>query len=151
MQYCPDPLSGYCVEPTAEESERIKQFSLELVDLLKHSDLCRMPFARLVPSYHHHFGRQLRVSDYGHSKLQDLLESLTHIVEVGMISYLYKNHSICSFVVCLSQDWYHHTSGILADIGGSWTMESAIVVARNILYCCWDNNIFNLVSYTSLL
>ena len=110
-----------------------------------------MPFARLVPSYHHHFGRQLRVSDYGHSKLQDLLESLTHIVEVGMISYLYKNHSICSFVVCLSQGWYHHTSGILADIGGSWTMESAIVVARNILCCFWDNNILNLVSYTSLL
>ncbi|XP_052765793.1 meiosis regulator and mRNA stability factor 1-like isoform X2 [Mya arenaria] len=70
------------VEPTDEELERIKQFSLEIVDLLKHSDHCRMPFTKLVPSYHHHFGRQLRVGDYGYTKLQDLLESLSNVVEL---------------------------------------------------------------------
>lgn len=71
-----------CAEPSPEEAERIKQFSLELVDLLKHSHQCRMPFSKFIPAYHHHFGHQCRVSDYGHTKLLDLLESLNQITEV---------------------------------------------------------------------
>ncbi|XP_052266236.1 meiosis regulator and mRNA stability factor 1-like isoform X2 [Dreissena polymorpha] len=70
------------VEPTDEELERIKQFSLEIVDLLKHSDHCKMLFSKLIPAYHHHFGRQCRVSDYGYSKLLDLLEALPQVIEL---------------------------------------------------------------------
>ena len=30
----------------------------------------QMPFHKFIPSYHHHFGRQCRVADYGYTKLK---------------------------------------------------------------------------------
>jgi meiosis arrest female protein 1 len=63
--------------------ERMKQFALEVVDLLSHSHQCHMLFNKFVPAYHHHFGHQCRVSDYGFTKLQDLFEALPKIVEVS--------------------------------------------------------------------
>ena len=75
-------MCGMAADQTVEESERTKQFSLEVVDLLKHSPQCRMPFNKFIPSYHHHFGRQCRVSDYGFTKLLELLEAIPHILKV---------------------------------------------------------------------
>jgi hypothetical protein len=69
-------------EQTSEEMERTRQFSLEVVDLLKHSPQCRMPFNKFIPSYHHHFSKQCRVSDYGFTKLIELFESIPDIVQV---------------------------------------------------------------------
>ena len=42
-----------------------------------------MPFHKFIPSYHHHFGRQCRVADYGYTKLKDLFEALPHVIQVG--------------------------------------------------------------------
>lgn len=56
--------------------------SRELVDLLKTCTHCTMSFNRFIPAYHHHFGRQCRVADYGFTKLIDLLEALPNIVQV---------------------------------------------------------------------
>ena len=78
-----------CAEQTPEESEKTKQFCLEVVDLLKHSQQYRMMFNKFVPSYHHHFGHQCRVSDYGFSKLQDLFEAIPHVVEVGLFYFVF--------------------------------------------------------------
>ncbi|CAL1526310.1 unnamed protein product [Lymnaea stagnalis] len=69
-------------DQTSEEVERTKQFALEVVDLLKHKPECRMPFNKFIPAYHHHFGRQCRVADYGFGKLGDLFEAISHIVEI---------------------------------------------------------------------
>ncbi|XP_060583297.1 meiosis regulator and mRNA stability factor 1-like isoform X2 [Ruditapes philippinarum] len=69
-------------DQTPEEMERMKQFALEVVDLLSHSHQCHMLFNKFVPAYHHHFGHQCRVSDYGFTKLQDLFEALPKIVEL---------------------------------------------------------------------
>ncbi|XP_005112252.1 meiosis regulator and mRNA stability factor 1 [Aplysia californica] len=69
-------------DQTAEEVERTKQFSLEVVDLLRHNPQCRMPFNKFIPAYHHHFGRQCRVADYGFTKLTDLFEAVGHVVEI---------------------------------------------------------------------
>ncbi|XP_033736360.1 meiosis regulator and mRNA stability factor 1-like isoform X2 [Pecten maximus] len=69
-------------DQSAEEVERTRQFSLEVVDLLRHNPQCRMPFNKFIPAYHHHFGRQCRVSDYGFSKLMDLFEAIPHVVEM---------------------------------------------------------------------
>jgi meiosis arrest female protein 1 len=58
----------------------------------------RIPFSKFIPAYHHHFGRQCRVADYGYTRLIDLLESLSHVVQV-LLSFLtsfqslYKNFS----------------------------------------------------------
>ncbi|KAK9887694.1 hypothetical protein WA026_000015 [Henosepilachna vigintioctopunctata] len=54
----------------------------ELVDLLRTMDKCQLPLAKFIPAYHHHFGRQCRVADYGYTKLVDLFESMSHIVQI---------------------------------------------------------------------
>lgn len=58
------------------------QFGRELIDLLKTFPKCTLPFAKLIPSYHAHFGRQCRVADYGHFNLAALLQTLPHIVQI---------------------------------------------------------------------
>ncbi|KAL3273484.1 hypothetical protein HHI36_014925 [Cryptolaemus montrouzieri] len=54
----------------------------ELVDLLRTMDKCQLALAKFIPAYHHHFGRQCRVADYGYTKLVDLFESMSHIVQI---------------------------------------------------------------------
>lgn len=62
----------------------------ELVDLLKTTERCQLLLSRFIPAYHHHFGRQCRVADYGYTKLVDLLESqvLSNVVQVNLGSLL---------------------------------------------------------------
>ncbi|XP_033336634.2 meiosis regulator and mRNA stability factor 1-like protein isoform X2 [Megalopta genalis] len=69
-------------EQTAEEIERTKQFAVEVVELLRHAPHCRMQFNKFVPSYHHHFGHQCRVSDYGFTKLIELFEAIPDVVKI---------------------------------------------------------------------
>ncbi|XP_054008380.1 meiosis regulator and mRNA stability factor 1 isoform X1 [Hylaeus anthracinus] len=69
-------------EQTAEEIERTKKFAVEVVELLKHAPQCRMQFNKFVPSYHHHFGHQCRVSDYGFTKLIELFEAIPDVVKI---------------------------------------------------------------------
>ncbi|MEQ2203378.1 Meiosis regulator and mRNA stability factor 1, partial [Xenoophorus captivus] len=67
---------------TVEEMERTKQFGKEVVDLLRHQPHCRMPFSKFIPTYHHHFGRQCKLSYYGFTKLMELLEAIPDILMV---------------------------------------------------------------------
>ncbi|XP_058795301.1 meiosis regulator and mRNA stability factor 1 [Phymastichus coffea] len=69
-------------ERTPEEIERTMQFATEVVELLKHVPQQKMLFTKFVPSYHHHFGHQCRVSDYGFSKLIELFEAIPEVVKV---------------------------------------------------------------------
>ncbi|XP_037546206.1 meiosis regulator and mRNA stability factor 1 [Nematolebias whitei] len=69
-------------ERTVEEVERTKQFGKEVVDLLRHQPHCRMPFSKFIPSYHHHFGRQCKLSYYGFTKLMELFEAIPDILTV---------------------------------------------------------------------
>ncbi|XP_013410407.1 meiosis regulator and mRNA stability factor 1 isoform X2 [Lingula anatina] len=69
-------------DQTEEEMERTRQFALEVVDLLKHSPQCDMPFNKFIPAYHHHFGKQCKVSDYGFTKLLELFEAIPDTVEI---------------------------------------------------------------------
>lgn len=50
--------------------------------MLRHAPQCRMQFNKFVPSYHHHFGHQCRVSDYGFTKLIELFEAIPEIVKI---------------------------------------------------------------------
>ncbi|ODM96586.1 Meiosis arrest female protein 1 [Orchesella cincta] len=61
---------------------QLSQFGRELIDLLKTFPKCTLPFAKLIPCYHAHFGRQCRVADYGHFSLTALLQTLPHIVQI---------------------------------------------------------------------
>lgn len=63
-------------------SQQLNQICREMTDLLKQSAQCRMPMSKFIPSYHHFFGRQCRVADYGYSRLKDLFEAIPHVVQV---------------------------------------------------------------------
>ncbi|XP_023231451.1 meiosis regulator and mRNA stability factor 1-like [Centruroides sculpturatus] len=69
-------------EQTPEEIERTKQFAAEVIELFRHVPNCSMPFSKFIPAYHHHFGKQCRVSDYGFSKLIELFEAIPDVLEV---------------------------------------------------------------------
>lgn len=69
-------------ERTADEIERTKQFGKEVVDLLRHQPHCRMPFSKFIPTYHHHFGRQCKLSYYGFTKLMELFEAIPDVLMV---------------------------------------------------------------------
>ncbi|XP_023277796.1 meiosis regulator and mRNA stability factor 1 isoform X1 [Seriola lalandi dorsalis] len=69
-------------ERTVEEMERTKQFAKEVVDLLRHQPHCRMPFSKFIPTYHHHFGRQCKLSYYGFTKLMELFEAIPDVLMV---------------------------------------------------------------------
>ncbi|CAG7709874.1 unnamed protein product [Allacma fusca] len=67
-------------EQTPQEIHKTRIFATEVFDLLRHSIRCEMPFSKFIPAYHHHFGRQCRVADYGFSKLAELFEAITDTV-----------------------------------------------------------------------
>ncbi|XP_069503221.1 meiosis regulator and mRNA stability factor 1 [Ambystoma mexicanum] len=69
-------------ERTQDEIERTKQFAKEVVDLLRHQPHFRMPFNKFIPSYHHHFGRQCKLTYYGFTKLLDLFEAIPEVLQV---------------------------------------------------------------------
>ncbi|XP_077629274.1 meiosis regulator and mRNA stability factor 1 isoform X8 [Crocuta crocuta] len=69
-------------ERTQDEIERTKQFSKDVVDLLRHQPHFRMPFNKFIPSYHHHFGRQCKLAHYGFTKLLELFEAIPDILQV---------------------------------------------------------------------
>ncbi|KPJ02798.1 Limkain-b1 [Papilio xuthus] len=78
--------SGARTAPALEPT--LSLFERDLVDLLRTAPRCTIPFSKLIPSYHHHFGRQCRVADYGFTKLPELLASLSNtIVVLGTGSY----------------------------------------------------------------
>lgn len=82
---------------TALEIERTSVFAGEVVELFKHASQFNILFEKFACSYHYHFGYQCRLCDYGFSKLADLMEAITGIVEVGSIYCIYLNRKCCNF------------------------------------------------------
>lgn len=72
------------------------QFSREVIDLLKSQPSCVIPISHFIPSYHHHFAKQCRVSDYGYSKLIELLEAVPHVLQVRRVMRLLVYRQECS-------------------------------------------------------
>lgn len=58
------------------------QVSREIIELIKLSPKATLKFSRFIPAYHNHFGKQCRVADYGYTKLIDLFEALSSVVQV---------------------------------------------------------------------
>ena len=57
-------------------------FTREVVEMIKTIPGCKIPFFKFIPRYHHHFGKQCRVADYGYTKLRDLLDSMPHVIQI---------------------------------------------------------------------
>lgn len=75
-----EPWIQRCKSPVG--NPQLIQFSREIIDLLKSRPSCLIPISKFIPSYHHHFAKQCRVSDYGFSKLLELLEAVPHVLQV---------------------------------------------------------------------
>ncbi|XP_050745995.1 meiosis regulator and mRNA stability factor 1 isoform X3 [Drosophila biarmipes] len=58
------------------------QISREVIELVKMSPKATMKFNRFIPAYHNHFGKQCRVADYGYTKLIELFEALSSVVQI---------------------------------------------------------------------
>lgn len=81
MALKPDDSENLSSSPLASSIYLLRR---EFVDLVHHEARCQIPLGKFVPAYHHHFGRQLRVADYGYTKLDDLLHSphLSKVVQI---------------------------------------------------------------------
>ncbi|XP_055853020.1 meiosis regulator and mRNA stability factor 1 isoform X2 [Episyrphus balteatus] len=66
----------------ATVSDPLYQISREVVELMKMSPKSTMKFNRFIPAYHNHFGKQCRVADYGYTKLIELFEALSTVVQI---------------------------------------------------------------------
>ncbi|XP_069761769.1 meiosis regulator and mRNA stability factor 1 isoform X2 [Narcine bancroftii] len=75
-----DPCLLRCKSPVG--NPQLIQFSREIIDLLKNQTHCLLSQHKFIPTYHHHFGKQCRVSDYGYSKLMELLEAVPHVLQI---------------------------------------------------------------------
>ncbi|XP_070579457.1 meiosis regulator and mRNA stability factor 1-like [Ptychodera flava] len=79
----PTPVPGGVLRsPSPILTPQLFQFSKEVIELMKSSPHCRMSFSKFIPAYHHHFGRQCRVAEYGFTKLIELFDAIPHIVQV---------------------------------------------------------------------
>ncbi|KAK1162811.1 meiosis regulator and mRNA stability factor 1-like isoform X3 [Acipenser oxyrinchus oxyrinchus] len=82
-----DPRVQRCKSPVG--NPQLIQFSREVVDLMKNQPCCIIPVSKFMATYHHHFAKQCRVSDYGYSQLLELLEAVPHVLQIlGMGSKL---------------------------------------------------------------
>uniref|UniRef100_A0A0A9Z6Z8 Limkain-b1 n=2 Tax=Lygus hesperus TaxID=30085 RepID=A0A0A9Z6Z8_LYGHE len=77
-----EKVDGYPTSVSPSLASNLHLFEREVVDLLKTHPHCQLLFNKFIPAYHHHFGRQCRVADYGFTKLIDLLEALPHVLQV---------------------------------------------------------------------
>lgn len=66
------------------EEERLCTLKLanDIIDMLKPKPRFSIQFTKFIPSFHHHFGRQCKLSNYGFTKLFDLLEAMPDCVQL---------------------------------------------------------------------
>uniref|UniRef100_A0A336LTM4 CSON004407 protein n=1 Tax=Culicoides sonorensis TaxID=179676 RepID=A0A336LTM4_CULSO len=69
-------------QQTIVELEKTSIFAGEVVELFRNAPQYSIAFKKFVRSYHYHFGYQCRLSDYGFSKLAELLEAICGVVKM---------------------------------------------------------------------
>lgn len=55
----------------------------EVIELIRMCPKSTMVFSKFIPTYHNHFGKQCRVADYGCTKLIEMFEAMSSIVQVS--------------------------------------------------------------------
>lgn len=63
-------------------TDPLNQISREVIELIKMAPKSTLKFNRFIPAYHNHFGKQCRVADYGYTRLIELFEALSSVVQV---------------------------------------------------------------------
>lgn len=62
--------------------EAADNISKEVIELVKMCGKSTMMFSKFIPTYHNHFGKQCRVADYGCTKLIEMFEAMSSVVQV---------------------------------------------------------------------
>lgn len=75
---CPYCLQLGLVYVSLKRHERATQ----VVSLLRDAPQCSILFNKFIPAYHHHFGHQCRLADYGMTKLAELLAAVSDVAQV---------------------------------------------------------------------
>jgi len=65
-----------------EERQCTNRLTLDIIDMLKHKPRFSIQFNKFIPNFHHHFGRQCKLSNYGFTKLIELLEAIPNTVQI---------------------------------------------------------------------
>lgn len=89
--------------------------------------------SKFIPSYHHHFAKQCRVSDYGYSKLLELLEAVPHVLQVlgvKRITLFKKNFLLILIVIVLLYSTYCVLNCIFRQILGLGTKRLLTLTHR---------------------
>jgi len=77
----------------------------DIVDMLKHKPRFSIQFNKFIPNFHHHFGRQCKLSNYGFTKLIELMEAIPETVQVlvkdGLQFVQLKSHLMLD-LICLN-------------------------------------------------
>jgi meiosis arrest female protein 1 len=74
--------------------EAAENISKEVIELVKMCQKSTMMFSKFIPTYHNHFGKQCRVADYGCTKLIELFEAMSSVVQVRIGVFIYSNKVI---------------------------------------------------------
>lgn len=65
--------------------ESADSISKEVIELIRMCPKSTMQFSKFIPTYHNHFGKQCRVADYGCTKLIEMFEAMSSIVQVSSL------------------------------------------------------------------
>jgi len=65
-----------------EERLCTHRLTFDIIDMLKHKPRFSIQFNKFIPNFHHHFGRQCKLSNYGFTKLIELMDAMPDTVQV---------------------------------------------------------------------
>lgn len=103
---------AWCNEDNCDEMANLKttnmntsygdtadHISKEVVELIRNCPKSTMQFSKFIPTYHNHFGKQCRVADYGCTKLIEMFEAMSSIVQVSNVLVFFKFFKLFNYVI----------------------------------------------------
>ena len=69
----------------------LEDFQNDIIQLLKASPLYQISISRINPMYHHFFGRQLVLSEFGFKDLNAIINANPHLFKVKMPLFFYSS------------------------------------------------------------
>jgi hypothetical protein len=86
-----------------EERLCTNRLTYDIIDMLKHKSRFSIQFNKFIPNFHHHFGRQCKLSNYGFTKLIELLEAMpdtVHVISKDGLQFVQLKENIMLDLIC---------------------------------------------------
>lgn len=98
-----------------EERLCTNRLTFDIIDMLKHKSRFSIQFNKFIPNFHHHFGRQCKLSNYGFTKLIELLEAMpetVHVINKDNLQFVQLKENIMLDLICLNVVKYLEDSNL---------------------------------------